>query len=386
MQNGYCLKMPREVYSGEGALDRIGPILKKYGAHRVAVFTDRGIAASGLLELPMQKIRQAGVQAILLDDLPPEPTWGQAQKLVDGCRAAGADFIVAVGGGSVMDTAKLASVLMTDVYGVRDLLKDPGLARKRVPAMMIPTTAGTGSEATPNAIVAVPEQELKIGIVSDEMIADVVILDAEMIRALPFKIAASTGVDALAHAIECWTSKKANPLSDIFALRALDMILNNILPACADPQDMEAKRQMQLASFWAGVAITASGTTAVHALSYPLGGKYHIAHGVSNAILLAPVMRFNEPCCRQRLAQAYDQCMHGEKLCGSDEEKSRHMIKWLENIVRELKIPVSLKEFGVGEQELDSLARAGMQVERLLVNNPREVSLEDARQLYRQVL
>lgn len=128
MQNGYCLKMPREVYSGEGALDRIGPILKKYGAHRVAVFTDRGIAASGLLELPMQKIRQAGVQAILLDDLPPEPTWGQAQKLVDGCRAAGADFIVAVGGGSVMDTAKLASVLMTDVYGVRDLLKDPGLA------------------------------------------------------------------------------------------------------------------------------------------------------------------------------------------------------------------------------------------------------------------
>ena len=367
MQNEYCLKMPREVYSGEGALDRIGPILKKYGAHRAAVFTDRGIAASGLLELPMQKIRQAGVQAILLDDLPPEPTWGQAQKLVDGCRAAGADFIVAVGGGSVMDTAKLASVLMTDVYGVRDLLKDPGLARKKVPAMMIPTTAGTGSEATPNAIVAVPEQELKIGIVSDEMIADVVILDAEMIRALPFKIAASTGVDALAHAIECWTSKKANPLSHIFALRALDMILNNILPACADPQDMEAKRKMQLASFWAGVATI-------------------LPMGVSNAILLAPVMRFNEPCCRQRLAQAYDQCVHGEKLRGSDEEKSRHMIKWLENIVRELKIPVILKEFGVGEQELDSLARAGMQVERLLVNNPREVSLEDARQLYRQVL
>ena len=162
---------------------------------------------------------------------------------------------------------------------VHDLLEAPGRAKKCCPTLMIPTTAGTGSEATPNAIVAVPEQELKVGIVSDAMIADNVLLDPLMIKNLPRKIAAATGVDALAHAIECYTSNKANPISDTFALEALDMILNNILPACDSADAVSQKSAMQLASFYAGVAITASGTTAVHALSYPLGGKYHIAHG-----------------------------------------------------------------------------------------------------------
>ena len=180
------------------------------------------------------------------------------------------------------------------------------MAKKCVKTLMIPTTAGTGAEATPNAIVAVPEKELKVGIVNDAMIADGVILDARMIKSLPGSIAAATGVDALCHAIECFTSKKRNPFSDTFALQAFEMIVKNIEKACDDPGAMEEKSNMLLASFYAGVAITASGTTAVHALSYPLGGKYHIAHGVSNAILLAPVMKFNEPACRARFALAYD--------------------------------------------------------------------------------
>ena len=386
MLTRYNLKMPKAVYGGENAMENITGILKANNVRRVAMFTDKGIEGCGLFSLPEEAVKAAGVDYYVLDDLPPEPAYTAVQKLVDQFKASGADMIVACGGGSVMDAAKLASVLVTDEYGVKELLDEPGRAQKCVPIILIPTTAGTGAEVTPNAIVAVPEKELKVGIVNDNMIADYVILDARMIKNLPRKIAAATGVDALAHAIECFTSNKANPFSDVFALQALDMILNNIERACDDPEAMDAKNTMLLASFYAGVAITASGTTAVHALSYPLGGKYHIAHGVSNAILLAPVMRFNEPVCREKFAQAYDRCVHGEKTCATVEEKSAYIIAWLERIVKHLDIPTSLKEFGVPAEDLDGLVEAGMQVTRLLVNNMREVTPDDARKLYLEIM
>lgn len=384
MLTKYELKMPRVVYSGQGALGNIPLVLEANKARRLALFTDKGIEGAGLLELPLAEVKKSGVAYTILDDLPPEPTYGQAQKLVDQCKAYGADFIMAVGGGSVMDTAKLSSILMTDEYTVKDLLANPGLASKRAKTLLVPTTAGTGSEATPNAIVAVPEQEVKIGIVNPEMISDVVVLDAEMIRKLPRKIAAATGVDALAHAIECWTSNKANPFSDIFAMQALGMILDNLETACDDPGAMGAKNSMLIASFYAGVAITASGTTAVHALSYPLGGKYHIAHGVSNAMLLAPVMRFNEPACRERLALAYDRCLRGGEATA--EAKSAAVVAKLEGIVKHLDIPTSLATFGVPKGDLESLVTAGMGVTRLLSNNMRTVTPDDARKIYQEIM
>lgn len=384
MLTKYNLKLPHAVFSGEDALENIPAILAENAVRRLAVFTDKGIEGAGLLELPMSQVRKVGVEPILLDDLPAEPSYLEAQKLVDQCKTSGADFIMAVGGGSVMDTAKLASILMTDEYGVQELLEAPGRAHKCIKTLMIPTTAGTGSEATPNAIVAVPEKQLKIGIVNAEMIADYVILDAEMIRKLPRKIAAATGVDALAHAIECFTGNKANPFSDLYAMGALEMILGNIERACDDPEAMDAKRQMQIASFYAGIAITAAGTTAVHALSYPLGGKYHIAHGVSNAIMLAPVMRFNEPACRDRLSEVYDRCFRGNAQ--TQEEKGAAVIARLEGIVAHLNIPTSLQEFGVPKEDLEDLVRSGMEVQRLMVNNPRLVTAGDARRLYQEVL
>lgn len=386
MLTKYNLKMPHAVYCGEDAMENITTILKANQAKRVAMFTDKGIEGCGLFALPEEAVKAAAADYYVLDDLPPEPTYMAVQKLVDRFKASGADMIVACGGGSVMDAAKLASVLVTDEYGVKELLDDPGRARKCVPIVLIPTTAGTGAEVTPNAIVAVPERELKVGIVNEYMIADYVILDARMIKNLPRKIAAATGVDALAHCIECFTSNKANPFSDLYALEGLDLILNNIMAACDDPTAMEAKNKMQIAAYYGGLAITASGTTAVHALSYPLGGKYHIAHGVSNAMLLAPVMRFNEPACREKLAQAYDRCVHEEKTCSTVEEKSAYIIAWLEQIVKDLDIPTSLREFGVPAEDLDGLVDAGMQVTRLLVNNMREVTPADARALYMEIL
>ena len=381
------LKMPREVYSGENALENIKPILEKNNVKKAAVFTDKGIESTGLMDYPISLIKEAGAEVVLFDEIPREPNYMQVQEIIDRFKTSGCDFIVACGGGSVQDTAKLTSLLVTDEYGVKELLDDPKRAKKCIKSLMIPSTAGTGAEATPNAIVGVPEKQVKIGIVNEEMIVDYVILDAVMIKKLPRKIAAATGVDALAHAIECFTSNKANPFSDVFSLRALDMILNNIMDACNDPDAMDAKNKMQIASFLAGVAITSSGTTAVHALSYPLGGKYHIPHGDSNAILLAPVMRFNESYARERLAQAYDQCVHGEKTCTTPEEKSAYIIKWLEDIVKGLDIPTSLSQaYGVPREDIDFLVDAGMQQQRLLVNNMRPVTPEDARRLYEEIL
>ena len=388
MLTQYTLKMPHAVYSGKDALDKLTQIIGT-GVKKNAVFTDRGIIGAGLLELPLSKIKESGCEYVIFDDLAAEPTYEQAQKAVDAFKESGADFIVAVGGGSVMDTAKLASVLATDEYGVKELLDNPQMAKKCVKTLMIPTTAGTGAEATPNAIVAVPEKELKVGIVNDNMIADYVILDAVMIKELPRKIAASTGVDALCHAVECFTSNKKNPFSDIFALQAFEMIMKNIEKACDDPEALKEKNNMLVASFYAGVAITASGTTAVHALSYPLGGRYHIPHGVSNAILLAPVMRFNEPVCRGLFAEAYDRLAAGESFATeakSEEEKSAWGVNRMEEIVEHLNIPKSLKEFGIGSEDLDELVEAGMGVQRLLVNNMRTVTAEDAKKIYLEII
>lgn len=389
MLTRYNLKTPHAVYGGENAMDNITAIIKATGAKRVAMFTDKGIEACGLFALPEEAVKASGVSYYVLDDLKPEPTYMAVQALIDQFKADGADLIVACGGGSVMDAAKLASVLVTDEYGVKELLDNPGMAKKCVPIVLIPTTAGTGAEVTPNAIVAVPEKELKVGIVNENMIADYVILDARLIKNLPVGIAAATGVDALAHAIECYTSNKANPFSDTFALEALDLILENIIPACTDSEAMEAKNRMQIAAFYAGLAITASGTTAVHALSYPLGGKYHVPHGISNAVLLVPVMKYNMGCDAfvKRLAAAYTRCAHDGSACQSDEQKAQWVIDKMDAIVRELQIPESFKaKYTIPMEDLEGLVNAGMQVQRLLVNNMREMTAEDARKLYLEIM
>lgn len=385
MLTDYSLKMPKNIQAGEHVLEQLKEIISS-GVHKIVIFTDKGLLDLGLVNLPIQIIEKAGIDYTVLADIPAEPNYHEAQAVIDAFKKEAADLVIAAGGGSVMDVAKLASILATDDYTVKDLLDNPLLAKKQVPSLMIPSTAGTGAEATPNAIVGVPERDLKIGIVNPEMIADFVLLDGRMIKNLPKPIAAATGVDALCHAIECFTSAKANPISDTFALEALDLIMNNIIEACTNPEALTAKRNMLLGSFYAGVAITASGTTAVHALSYPLGGKYHIAHGVSNAILLTPVMKFNEPAIKDLLAVAYDRVIKEGHQDWSVDEKSAYMISQLDEIVKVLEIPTSLKTFNVPEEDLDGLVAAGMEVTRLLVNNKREVTPEDARAIYLQIL
>ena len=378
----YILQMPQKVYSGKDALKNIKAITQ--GKQEIAIFTDKGIAEAGLLDYVLKYLEDKEV--LLFDELPTEPNCDEVQSIIDKVKKSKFQMILAVGGGSVMDIAKLVSVLLKSEYTVRNLLEDNSLMKKGIETLMIPTTAGTGSEATPNSIVTVPENNLKVGIVGTQMIADYVILDAIMIKKLPLKIAAATGVDAMAHAIECITSKKSNPFSDLFAFEAMDLIINNIVNACKDPSAMDAKNAMLLAAFYGGVAITASGTTAVHALSYPLGGKYHIPHGISNAMMLIPVMKFNEPACKDRFAKVYDRVNRNKLHHISEEEKSQWVINKMEEIVNNLEIPTSLSAYGIGKEDLSELVASGMKVTRLLVNNMREVKEEDARDLYLQIM
>lgn len=384
MLTRYELKLPKAVYSGENVMENLTKIVK--GLKKVALFTDKSLLQFGLADGAIAAIKAAGAEVEIFSDLKAEPTYEQVQAVVDAYRKSQAEMIVGLGGGSVIDATKLTSLLAGCDVTVKQLLDNPLAAKRHVPTVMIPSTAGTGAEASPIGVVAVPEKELKVGIVNPDMIPDTVILDANLIKNLPRKIAAATGLDALAHAVECYTSKKANPFSDTFALEALDIIINNLEKAVDDPNAFEQKTKMFIAAFYAGIALTASGVTGVHALSYPLGGKYHIAHGVSNAILLVPVMKFNEPVIRGRLAQAYDRVCHDEKKLTTDQEKSAWMIAKMDSMVKHLDIPTSLKEFGVKDEDIDGLVSAGMEVTRLLVNNMREITPEAARSIYLEIM
>ena len=378
------LTIPAVTYAGEGSIEKLRDIIRSEDAKSILVFTDKGIRSFGLSARVEAICAEEGTLKIV-DDLTAEPAVSDIERVMREVEADRPDLIVGLGGGSVMDAAKLASILIGADYTLRDLLADATLAQKQVKSVMVPTTCGTGAEATCNAIVAIPEEESKKGIVNNCMISDYVILDVQMIAKLPPKIIAATGVDALAHCVECYTSKKATMLSDTYAKEGARKIFHNIRRAFSSADDLTAKQEMLLGAYYGGVAITGSGTTAVHALSYPLGGKYHIAHGVSNAILFAHVMEFNKDACADRLAELSD-AVFPELAGKSTEEKADRIIAEIAAIVRDTEIPTSLEEFGVRSEDIDFLVTAGSQQTRLLVNNCKELSLDDIRYIYKKVL
>lgn len=381
----YELTMPRRVYGGENAIEQLAEIIKAEKASHVIVFTDNGVLSTGICEAVFEQIKKAGADCSIISDLRPEPSTQDVTRAVEAINNAKGELVVAVGGGSVMDMAKLCAAMKGAAYDIYSLLEDNQLMQKGLPTVMIPTTCGTGSEATYNAIIAVPERSLKIGIVNKHMLADYVLLDGSMIHKLPPKIIAATGVDALAHAVECFTSNKANPFSDLYAAEGAKLIFENLLRAYSGAEDMEAKNNMLIAAFYGGVSIAASGTTAVHALAYPLGGKYHIAHGVSNAIMFVPVMRANLEACEDRLALLED-IINPSGYGDNRREKAQRMIKRIEELVKAVGIPASLREFGIGMEDMDFLVEGAADCTRLLNNNRRDLTKDDIRSIYLEVM
>ncbi|MCB2358723.1 iron-containing alcohol dehydrogenase [Clostridium estertheticum] len=385
MSEVYSIGMPRKVFSGLDSILKIEEIIKMCGAKKVVLITDKGVFNAGILEKPLEVLRSLNVEINIISDVPTEPEKKQVMQIFKEANEFKADLIIAIGGGSVMDTTKLVAVLMKN-EGYRENILDTSLIIENgVKTVMVPTSSGTGAEVTPNAIVIIPEEELKVGIVTDKFIGDYVILDPQMTKSLPPHITASTGIDAFCHCIECFISKKSNPISDIFALKGINLISKYIRRAYINGNDMEARENMLLAAFYGGLSISSASTVAVHALSYPLGGKYRIAHGVSNAMLLPYVMEFNANSILDKLIIVANE-MDIDVAGLSKEEIGKKVISEIYLLVKDLKIPSDLTKFGITKEDIETLVDAAAKVTRLLNNNPKEMTRDDMKNIYMKLL
>ncbi len=384
---GYSLFNVGKIAAGIGSIQAISDFAAEYGIKTALIITDQGVWNTGLIEKPRKILEEAGVLVEIINNTPPEPSTEHVNQVFQAAKKLDCQAIIGIGGGSSMDVAKITAILLTNPHSLKELLDGVKIEKRGVPTLMIPTTAGTGAEATQNAIFLVPEEESKVGIVSSKMVPDWAILDPMLTLGLPPAITAATGMDALCHAIECYISKKANPLSDTYALRAISLISRSIRTAYRDGKNVEARHDMLLAAFFGGMCIASSSTTAVHALAYPLGGKYHIPHGLSNAVLLPLVMEFNLDATEEKFCDIAGAMGIDAKGLPAG-EAAKKLIDELYSLVADLQIKESLnlKERGITINDIDVMVEGAAKVTRLLNNNPKPMSREDMREIYLKLL
>lgn len=367
------------VISGYQALNDLSYLLK--GKQKALLVTDKNIEGIPAVQTLIAQLQQQIASLSVVNSVPPEPSQHDVAAIVAALPTTDVDLVIGVGGGSVLDVAKLLSILCVKGAPTLDALLAGEKPLTRTTSLLIPTTAGTGSEATPNAILAIPEKETKVGIITPVMLPDYVALVPELTTSMPPHIASSTGIDALCHLIECFTATVANPVSDNYAMIGMKKLFASLETAVAEPGNLEARLNMLWASYYGGASIAHAGTHLVHAMSYPLGGKYHIPHGVANAILLAPCMRFVRPAAVSKFAQAYD-LLPDADLMLDEEAKSHALVEYFAALVLRLKLPASLEELGIGPDHLPYLVEAALDVQRLMKNVPMKVSADDVRNVY----
>lgn len=368
-----------------GSTSRLAQLCRERDAQRVLIVTDPGITQLGLLNDVLPGFLTSGMSVEVFDQVVADPPEKVVLAAIHQARAMNAQLIIGFGGGSSMDVAKLVALLahphtsqsLADVYGV-DNAKG-----QRLPLIQVPTTAGTGSEVTQIAIITTGETT-KTGVVSPLLLPDLAVLDAELTLGLPPAVTAATGIDAMVHAIEAYTSKsKKNPLSDMLAREALRLLAGNLDEAVHNGSNREARQAMLLGSLLAGQAFANAPVAAVHALAYPLGGHFHIPHGLSNALVLPSVIAFNAPAAEALYAELapllVPDCTPGDAASLTDQ-----LITALSQLSPRCNLPSRLRDAGVPEDSLEMLAKDAMLQQRLLVNNPREVTEADALAIYRQ--
>ena len=374
MLTQYNLKMPHAVYGGENAMDNITAIIKARGAKKVAMFTDKGIEGAGLFSLPEEAVKASGAEYYVLDELPPEPSYMAVQKLVDEFKTSGADLIVACGGGSVMDAAKLASVLVTDDYGVKELLDNPGMAQKCVPIVLIPTTAGTGSETTLAAVVTDTKTHEKYALNDPVLRPKYAVLDPELTVGLPPHITSTTGMDALTHAVEAYIGHSNTKDTSEKAEVATKLIFENLEEAYKNGKDLHAREQMLLASHYAGIAFTRAYVGNVHAIAHNLGGFYGVPHGLANAIILPYVLDFYGETAYERLARLCE-CAGVAKAGQTDEQKALDFIQAIRDMNARMNIPDKIEK--IQEKDIETIAKRACKEANPLYPVPRIMDLDD---------
>ena len=374
--DGFSFQSVKTTLVQSGAVLHLSSLLAERGLSRPLFVTDAMLIELGVVVPSIDHLRETCSSVTVFDGIEPDPS----ERVVGAClevfESGQCDSVIAIGGGSSMDVAKVVSVLasgqqaLSEIYGV-GMVSSP-----RVPLFLAPTTAGTGSEVTPVAIITTGETT-KAGVSSPVLLPDVAILDASLTLGLPQHITAMTGIDAMVHAIEAYTSKiKKNPISDMLALRALTLLAGNMRTVLTTPDDVSAREAVLLGSMFAGQAFANAPVGAVHALAYPLGGHYHIPHGLSNSLMLPTVLSFNAEVCRE---------LYTELACvlPGAARSAQGLIDWLKALIDDSGLPATLAQADIPEKDLAMLAKDAMFQQRLLINNPREVDEATALRLYR---
>ena len=374
----------KSILMERGAASRLAAHVKAMACRSVLLVTDAGVVGARLLEPVLAGFEREDVRVSVFAEVQADPPEAVILAAVQAAKACEADCVVGLGGGSSLDAAKLAALLarsgeaLAEVYGI-NRTKGP-----RLPLILVPTTAGTGSEVTAVSVVTTGAGEKNI-VISPMLMPDLALLDADLTLGLPAHVTAATGIDAMVHAVEAYTSRHLkNPLSDALAREALGLLSANLRRACRKGSDGVARENMLLGACLAGMAFANAPVAAVHALAYPIGARFHVPHGVSNALVLGAVMRFNMEAAAPLYAELADIVLPG--IARSDAGKAAALAEHLGGLAGELGLPTRLREVGIGEADIEALAHDAMNQTRLLANNPREVRLEDARRLYQEVL
>jgi len=374
------------ILSETGAAARLGQIVRERfpNARRALVVTDPGFLRTRLAELPCLDLQRHGFTVSVFSGVVADPPEDVVREAVRFAQEKDSDLVIGLGGGSSMDVAKLIAILATGEQQLADIYGIGKVSGSRLPLVQVPTTAGTGSEVTNIAIVTTGATT-KMGVVAPQLYADLAILDATLTLGLPPMVTAATGIDAMVHAIEAYTSKhKKNPMSDTLARQALELLSKNLIPACENGSRLEARQAMLLGACLAGQAFSNAPVAAVHALAYPVGGIFHVPHGLSNSLVLPHVLRFNAPEAAPLYAELA--AIAVPQASGSAEARTEALVAAMQQTARITGIQTTLQQVGINESDLDRLADDAMLQTRLLGNNPRTLTRADARAIYATAL
>jgi alcohol dehydrogenase class IV len=373
---------PSIIMTGDGIVGQLGAQAKKLGATKVLIVTDQGVAAAGMVELVEKPLKEAGLKVGVYDKSVPEPPMASVLEAAKFAEKGKYDCIVAFGGGSAMDTAKMVAILPGTGKTVEDFVGIDIVEKKGLPVIAIPTTAGTGSEVTKVAIFANEKLNVKQGVSSPFLVPDVALVDPKLTVSCPPRVSAASGIDALIHNIEAYTSVNATPLTDMYALEGIKLIARSIRTAVYQGTNMEARFDMALGALYGGISFGNAGVTAVHALSYPIGGRFHVPHGDANTLMLPWVMQYNMLGSLERFANIA--VAMGLDIEGyTPREAAQMAVEEMRLLADDLDLPLYLSDVNIPSSAIEDLADGAMGQTRLLVNNPRTLTRDDVVAIYR---
>lgn len=373
-------------FFGPGARQELPEAIRRLGKSKPLIVTDKGLLQFGVAAMVTDVLDKAGIPYTIFSDVKPNPTVSNVNAGIKAFKEAGADMLVAIGGGSSIDTAKAVGIVVANPE-FADIVSLEGCAptkHKSVPIIALPTTAGTAAETTINYVIIDEQKQKKMVCVDPNDIPAVAIIDAELMYSLPAGLTAATGMDALTHAIEGYITKAAWELSDMFEIEAIRMISRYLPVAVSDPRNPEGRNGMAVAQYVAGMAFSNVGLGLVHGMAHPLGSLFDIPHGVANAVLLPTVMEFNKPCCVEKYGKIAEAM--GVNISGmTPDEAAQAAVDAVKALSARVGIPARLSDLGIKEADVEPLSLQAIE-DVCTPGNPREVALDDIRALYLSLL